>query len=191
MLIGISGVHGTGKTTLARLAAEELNGAFVPTSTSDVFRKMGFDPAKPMSFEDRLAVQEEVLKVLSLQWGEAAGQIAFTDRTPFDLIAYTLADVDSYADVSDQVSYQVDGYISRCVRAYREHFHQVAITPNVLLAAPGETEKLRANLASPYRAKFHRLLLGSMIAADVEPAKLTSIDLHDRVEALRQLLIIY
>ena len=61
-MIGLSGAHRTGKSSLARAFAEKHGIPFVETSASQVFKDLGVDPAATHDFSTRLTVQEEILK---------------------------------------------------------------------------------------------------------------------------------
>ena len=91
-MLGLSGSHRVGKTTLAKLYAEKHGFAFVQTSVSAIFKELGLDPAQTYDFATRLTVQEEILKRLDKTFAEHAGQAAITDRTPLDFLAYTMGD---------------------------------------------------------------------------------------------------
>lgn len=108
--IGFYGSHRTGKTTLAREAAGKSGLQFIQTVTSEVFARNGLDPAEPLDFSRRIMIQQEVLKEAEKVWGEAE-HLFVTDRTPIDMMAYTMVDVDgaSYVEFTE-----LKNYFDRC-----------------------------------------------------------------------------
>lgn len=92
-MIGIAGSHRTGKTTLARTFAETSGLYFLESKVSDTFRRLGYDPRKDYPFEDRLFLQYQILYDMERQYTEAPTAYFITDRTPIDVYAYLLADV--------------------------------------------------------------------------------------------------
>ena len=97
MRIGLCGSHRTGKTTLAEAVSKKTGIPFVRTSTSEVFRRAGLDPAASLDFNKRLWIQNETLEAAKGVW-EAAGKSFITDRTPVDMMAYTLGDIQGGTD---------------------------------------------------------------------------------------------
>ncbi|MFO7760803.1 MAG: AAA family ATPase [Thermodesulfobacteriota bacterium] len=89
--IGLCGSHRSGKTTLARAIAEKLEVQFIQTVTSEVFARNGLDPAEHLDSSRRITIQHEVLQEAEKVW-EKAEYFFVTDRTPIDMMAYTLVD---------------------------------------------------------------------------------------------------
>lgn len=60
-MLGLSGAHRTGKTTLAQAFAKEQDINFLQTSATAVFKAAGLNPAGHLTIEQRIAVQEAML----------------------------------------------------------------------------------------------------------------------------------
>lgn len=90
MLYACIGAHRSGKTSTAKLIAEQLGIEFIDSSFN-VARQFGFEPNNFMSLEDRLAMQMQVL-THHCETISKATRPAITDRTPLDFYAYTLAE---------------------------------------------------------------------------------------------------
>ena len=90
--IGLCGAHRTGKTTLAIALSKKLKMPFVEIGTSKLFSDRNLDPAKPMDFRTRLHIQRVILNHAESIWFEM-DESFICDRTPIDLAAYTLAEV--------------------------------------------------------------------------------------------------
>ncbi len=116
--IGLFGSHRTGKTTLAREIAGKTAMDFVRTSTSEVFARNGLDPAEHLDFHSRIRIQHEVLEEAEKVWGVARG-LFVTDRTPIDMMAYTMVDIGgtSYVEFSE-----LKKYIDRCYNVTNRFF---------------------------------------------------------------------
>jgi AAA domain-containing protein len=86
MRVGISGTHGTGKTTLAQALGARLPGHLVVDEPYYVLEEQGYEFGWPPSPEDYRALL--ACSVRSL----AAGQVdVIFDRTPLDYLAYLAA----------------------------------------------------------------------------------------------------
>lgn len=188
MMIGLIGVHGTGKTTLAKEVADKLGYHFCQTSTSDVYKRLGKDPAVRMTFDERLEVQYEILNELRVEWQSYAGENAITDRTPIDLMAYTLADVDSYDTLTQDQEAKLSYYLGSCLGTYVKFFDKLAVLPNQRFGLE-ETDKLRANLSRGYSFKLDALLRGILSVNGIEFTSIRSLDLAERVEEIRALTV--
>lgn len=189
MMIGIAGVHGTGKTSLAREAAEKLGFHFCKTSVADVYKRLGKDPAVRMTFDERMDCQIEILNELRIEWQSYAGENAIADRTPIDLMVYALADVDSYDVLTKDQEARLALYLGNCLGTYVKFFDKIAVTPNVILAKPGETDKVRANMSWGYCFKFDALVRGILSQNGIEFTSIRSESLADRVEEIRAMTL--
>ena len=93
MTLGLCGAHRVGKSTLAETFCADTGMLFLRTSVSSVFMHLGLDPAQDYPFSMRLSIQKAVLANLVETYRSAGTRAFVTDRTPLDLIAYLLADV--------------------------------------------------------------------------------------------------
>ena len=128
-MLGLTGPHRTGKTTLAREYAKRHDILFVQTSTSGVFEQLGCDPKAEYSIEKRLMIQEVVLSTMERQYRKARekGQLFIADRTPIDAASYMLSEVHRTAIDSPEVSRLVNDYVARCLKSTMEHFSVVIL----------------------------------------------------------------
>lgn len=188
MMIGLIGVHGTGKTTLAQEVADKLGYHFCKTSTSDVYKRLGKDPAVRMTFDERLEVQYAILNELRVEWQSYAGENAITDRTPIDLMGYTLADVDTYDKLTEKQEAMLSYYLGNCLGTYVKFFDKLVVLPNQCFVE-GSTDKLRANLSWGYSYKLDTILRGILSANGIEFTAIRSSNLADRVEEIRALTV--
>jgi hypothetical protein len=151
--LGLCGAHRTGKTTLAIALASHLNIPFVRTTTSQVFAELGLDPAEPMDFKTRLFVQNHVLDAAEQIWQES-GTLFVSDRTPIDMIAYTLGDIQGKTDVNFDLLSQ---YIDRCFASTNKFFQRLAI---IQPGIPLIYEEGKAALNAAYIEHINILVIG-------------------------------
>jgi hypothetical protein len=98
MRVGISGTHGTGKTTLAQALGAHLPGHVTADEPYYLLEERGYEFGFPPSLEDYRALL--ACSVQSLTSPPMRPAVVF-DRTPLDYLAYMAA---TGADLSEQAS---------------------------------------------------------------------------------------
>jgi hypothetical protein len=152
MRVGFCGAHRTGKTELAGAVAAALGVNFIETTTSAVFASAGIAPSAVKDFGERMRIQPKVLDSAEALWrGET---IYVTDRTPIDMLAYTLADIQGGTRADPEA---VAAYAERCFKSANRHFDLlVLVQPGITIVdAPG---KAAPNPA--YIEHFNSLAMG-------------------------------
>jgi len=184
-MIGISGAHRVGKSTLAKAYAESAKIDYVPTTAVGVFKRLGLDPAAPMDFGTRLMVQREILKEFDGIYAQYAGKVAVTDRTPLDLMAYTLAECVGDA-VSEEEQVKLATYMQDCFDVFNKRFFLLMIIqPGIELVA----EEGKAALNKAYIEHLNAIILGLSVDERLRvphfylPRRM--LDLDDRIIALK------
>jgi hypothetical protein len=153
MNIGLCGSHRTGKTTLAEAISQKSGMPFVKTSTSEVFKEHGLDPSKSMDFQKRLWIQYKILDAAEKLW-YAKNRQFITDRTPLDMAAYTLADIQGATEID---FFELEKYLERCFKTTNELFKiLVLIQPGI----PLMHEEGKAALNEGYLEHLNYLILG-------------------------------
>lgn len=167
-LIGITGTHGTGKTTLAKEMAVRCEWVLVKTDVSGVFLKHDEDPRKWMPLAKRIEVQNDILDTLVEQWREARklpeDSITVTDRTPYCFIAFMLAEISGYDALPEEENRLVVDYVQRCENAALEFFDLIVYLPMAIPFVPA-VGKVQAVNGQAYREHYDRLLQGSLLIA--------------------------
>lgn len=151
--LGLCGSHRTGKTTLAARLCDQSGMTFIRTTTAEVFAANGLDPAAPMDFATRLWIQDRVLHAAEEVWRQATGPFV-SDRTPIDMLAYTLADIQGKTVVDHG---RLIAYLDRCYAVTNAVFRCLVI---VQPAIPLVHEEGKAALNLSYMEHLNMLVMG-------------------------------
>jgi len=151
--LGLCGSHRTGKTTLARQMAETFDLEFVVTTTTEVFVENGLKPSSPMDFKTRLWIQDKIISAAEAVWSGCDAPF-ITDRTPLDMLAYTLGDIQGVVRVEYEL---LQAYVERCMASTNRFFSSLCVVqPGIkLVPAPG-----KAALNEAYIEHLNTLVLG-------------------------------
>jgi hypothetical protein len=175
--IGLCGAHRVGKTTLAQAMSQATNIPFLQTHTSQVFANHGLDPGKPMPFTTRLSIQEEILSAAVALWTQTDSRF-ISDRTPLDMAAYTLADIQGTTTAPED---QLTMYLDECIKNTNQFFSTLIIIPPGI---PLVDEPGKAALHQGYIEHLHTLVVGlchdPRLSAKVHQLARGLLPLHDR-----------
>lgn len=184
-LIGLCGAHRTGKTSLAQAFSEKKECNLLVTSVSAVFFDLGYDPADSYDFRTRLTIQEAILEHVDAQYAAAPVSVpSVCDRTPLDMLAYTLAE--AYGDrVSEADQDRLAAYTQKCIDITNKRFSCLfVIQPGIpLVYEPG-----KATLNKAYIEQLNSLILGLTVDERVNvshfyiPRNMT--EMEERIDAL-------
>lgn len=190
MLIGLVGAHRVGKTTLAKKCAEEFGIDYIPASVSATFARLGVSPRYPFTFRERLKVQIEVLKDADAAWSRGNQSIGISDRTPIDMMAYTLAEVGPETLAGDaELEELLHDYIQTCKQVTRRHFKAlVVVRPGI----PIVDDATKASPCPFYINHLDRMMTGFVmdrdLQCDVSIMRAYQTDLDVRVEIIEHTL---
>lgn len=185
MIVSVIGAHRTGKSTLAKHYAQKTGCLFLETSTSAVFAELGIDPAAKLDFKTRMDVQEKILEVLEGQYRSVSlKQDVITDRSPLDMVAYTMADCAGDAVPEDQQE-RLAKYIDKCFEVTNRYFSVVVLVqPGIAMKpTPGKAA------ANPAYCELLNMILKACMGDDRLTIqgyhlKKSSLDLEKRYVAL-------
>lgn len=177
--IGFCGAHRVGKTTLAQATSQAAGIPFLQTHTSHLFIQRGLDPAKPMPFATRLAIQRDILEAGEAVWSSVSGPF-LSDRTPLDMAAYTLADVQGTTELDAPALLR---YLNDCLDTTNRLFSTMLVVPPGI---PLVAEAGKAALHTAYIEHIHTLVVGlcydPRITARVFQLDRSILSLNDRVK---------
>lgn len=158
-MFGLVGCHRTGKSTLAQAVAEQHGMRFMPTSVTQYIGELGVTPADLTTrpFEDRLNAQIHILRRLNEFYQEIPMQdIVITDRTPLDLLMYTVAEVHASA-VSPELQKRYDEYVKDCFDSANRWFSTLMI---VQPGIPVQNAEGKGVINEPYMEHLNSLVIG-------------------------------
>jgi len=184
MSLGLSGSHRTGKSTLARAFAEYEGIPFVQTTASAVFKAMGVSPSETLPMGKRLEVQRRILDEFDRLYSNAGAQLFVTDRTPIDLMAYTMVEI-GQAMLTPKDERALYDYTDDCMQVLNRHFSTVVL---VSPAIPLIAEEGKASLSRPFIDHLALVIEGLCLMPQVAPKVYRiprfQVDIADRVESL-------
>lgn len=135
-MIGLTGSSGCGKTTLAKKLSSELGIQFVPSMVREGHRLCGMSSAPHYNFSKRMQVQNKILDLAEQSYKDAERGFV-SDRTPLDMLAYTMADV-GRTNLSPQHSNMFFDYIQRCFEVANMHFGTIVVVqPGIQMVNDG------------------------------------------------------
>lgn len=183
--IGLCGGHRVGKTTLAKAYAAKHGIDFLETPTSAIFAELGHRPDEKFDFRTRLDIQEVILKRFDALYARLhPGKGTITDRTPLDLLMYTMSEAVGDACLpSDQdrfAKYAID-----CFGVTNRRFGTLLLVqPGIpLVVADG-----KAALNSAYIEHLTTLVLGLTVDERLKTSHFYIprhiVDLDERVRAV-------
>jgi hypothetical protein len=185
MTIGLTGSQRTGKSTLAGAYSLAEGVPFLQTGASQVFADMGYDPKVDYPLDIRIEIQKRILDSFDKQYA-AAGSGFITDRTPVDMAAYLLADVQRQNTTPAQAKL-VTKYMEDCASVTNSHFSTlVVVQPGIpVIEAEG---KAPANVA--YMEHMNALVMGLVVSEMIVPSHFyiprSMTNLAERVKVLRK-----
>lgn len=166
--IGITGVQGSGKTTLAKYLDAHYGIPYVDAGVGRLMSEMGVKVGEKLPLYERLQVQMEIAKHIELI---SRGMDGFViDRTPADVMAYTL---DLVGQTNDNRCIELALEIERfCHQTAISNFNAiVGLRPGVSLTAEDLKREQRASLDRLYVARIDALMCGELTKINSLPGK--------------------
>lgn len=140
-MFALTGAHRSGKTTLAKAAAEKLDIPFVDMAVSQVFADNGLNPKASYPFDVRLNIQGLILDHMDVKLQLASTSspmgLFIADRSPFDVLGYTMADIQRDT-MNHDLRLEAARQIAQARRTVESTLAGIILTPT--LAAPPEAE---------------------------------------------------
>lgn len=157
-MFGISGVHGSGKTTLAKELAKVYGFPYVESTARKLFADRSLDVNAPLELDERLTLQEFILEAAVRDYDRIEGPFV-TDRTPLDFLAYMMAEVSRAGFPSTQLEDAFIAFRENCIAALNRYFEGVIILPPGLPYVP---EPGRAKESAGFAEHYTTLLIGTI-----------------------------
>lgn len=184
-MIGFTGASRTGKSTLARLCAENLGFTYHEMKTAEIMAGGGFENVGNLPIEQRIAAQEfyldryeEIIKGLP--------RPVLVDRTPLDLIGYLLAEVGMHATTPEQGE-RIRAYAERALTMANRNFGIIFI-PVPLGTYQVADGKAPAN--SAYQWHTHWIMEGAaQMLRGPTLVRISATDLQTRVDGVCEVIV--
>lgn len=159
LIVGFSGAHRTGKTTICRT----INNAnpyckFLESNVSGIVKeKFGLDVNAPADTKTFLEMQNFIIDHLESVWREH-NYLCITDRTPLDIMAYTAAKM-NYSDYFDkELCNLYENVIIKCKKCLTKYFGCIIhVQPGITYV---ETEG-KPSISKPYQDIIDKLCIGN------------------------------
>ena len=166
-MLGFSGVHRTGKSTLTLDIASKHGLIALETNVRNVFILMGMDSKKKYEWDERMRVQQQILLYLNglydLYWNTYGLNRVVCDRTPLDLLMYTYSEVNSNT-LSFLQSEELRLYTEDCISSVNKYFRMiVVIQPGISV---NEVES-KASVEKGYMEHLNLIILGLTHRSDI------------------------
>lgn len=155
-MLGLLGSHRVGKSTLAKAFSESSGALNVKMDVGALQRELGYDSSnQSYDFDTRMKIQEHLLKRFGEIYTSFKGMSAVCDRTPLDLIGYTMLAVND--TLTDAQSERLMRYVDDCINMTNEHFTAlVLLQPGI----PLSTAETSAKSCPALMEKLNMIYLG-------------------------------
>lgn len=187
MSFGVCAAHRCGKSTLAKRLSEDMGFHFFEASFGAIAKDLGWASAvDKMTLTERMAMQEAVLDEYVRRL-YLAPRPFITDRTPLDMIGYTLGEVTMNGAMDEVLSLRINAYVTRCVHVARSQFDAMILL-RPLPFYEVEVGKPPLNIA--YQTAVQFIIEGAFerVNDQVEGLVITADDFEQRVEAATDFL---
>lgn len=141
MILGLIGSHRTGKTTLAEAFAHKSGATIIKMNIGSLQKELGYESSnQSYDFDTRMDIQEHLLRRFDEIYTAVKGLEAVADRTPLDLIGYTMLAVKD--DLSEAQSDRLEKYVVDCINLTNEFFSAlVLLQPGIPLTTADTSAK--------------------------------------------------
>lgn len=140
MIFALAGAHRVGKSSLAEAFAEKHGLQLIQTRVSKVWTDEGLQPGDSHPFRLRLEMQQKVMDAFVEDYEKIdIRRGAITDRSPIDMIAYTMGEAVGHT-VDEDLQEPLARYVDRCFEVANRHLSGILlIQPGIpLVAAEGK-----------------------------------------------------
>lgn len=123
-MIGLTGAHRTGKTTLAKAWAERNEIEFITPNVKGVIAEFGKTCDQIDNVDSRIEIQRRILQACRSTFLKRR-KLFITDRTPLDVAAYTIADAGQ--NLTDKQSNDLHEIVLDCIDLTNSSFYSICL----------------------------------------------------------------
>lgn len=138
MSICLAGSHRSGKSTLAKLVADQLGWTYIPSRAGEVFASFDLDMSEEIAADVRLEIQIAILDAHANDLSAQAGRPWICDRSALDSAAYMTLNM--VKDCPARLARRGMEYIDRCFQVANRHCAAIVLVqPGIpYVAAPNK-----------------------------------------------------
>jgi hypothetical protein len=137
--IGFTGAHRVGKTFCATFCEEYLKKTypdksvnFLKSSATQIAKDYNFNINSKSSLNERITFQEKLLENAAVEYSYADCDYLICDRTPIDLVAYTLAEATSSMSNGTNEDQKLVKYMKNGLQLTKKSFDFIIYVPTGL-----------------------------------------------------------
>jgi AAA+ ATPase superfamily predicted ATPase len=162
-LVGFSGAHRSGKTTTAIEVAKKLDVEYINANVrNSVEVWTSFSPSDYMTFGERIQVQEFILNDMErlLEKNRLDRFSSFIiDRTPIDILAYLLTNIDN--TTSSIFDSRGQDLIERCLDLSSKYFTHFVVIPASIPFVRGDNKSGKVYDSRMYQESLTNMIAGT------------------------------
>lgn len=124
-MFGLAGASRSGKSTLAAELSEATGIPYTTISTSKLAAELGYNLVGQLSITERIEAQEKLLRSY-LDLIDTLPSPFIVDRTPLDMIAYTICEV-SMLGTDRETGVRIKAFVDRALAATSQRFGGIIV----------------------------------------------------------------
>ncbi|PHM69523.1 AAA family ATPase [Xenorhabdus sp. KJ12.1] len=162
--LGLTGAQGSGKSTLAKTFSEQIGIRYFDANVRGILKRNGFDCRSEMTLKQYFNMQETVVHELYSSYPDES---FITDRTPIDVMAFTLAYVPPTivegSEDGKSIEFSLLDILTESRLAVTQHFsHIILVHGGFKVDEEDMKRKDRASMHLGYRMKLESLIEGEL-----------------------------
>lgn len=184
-MFGLAGASRSGKSTLARAVSEATGIQYQTISTSKLAADLGYNLVAPMSVTERIEAQEKLLQSY-LDVLDGLPGMFIVDRTPIDMIAYTICEV-GMLNTDPELGRRIKSYVDHALSVTARRFATILVL-RPLPFYESEPDKHPENVAYQWHTQFTIEGVIDNLIGSIESATLTQSDMEWRLRTAVSLI---
>nr|AKG47550.1 hypothetical protein pA_00110 [Pectobacterium carotovorum] len=159
--LGLCGAQGSGKTTLAKHFSDKTGIPYFDANVRGILARNGFDCRADMSLSEYMRMQKTVCFELLSSYPDES---FVTDRTPIDVVAFTLAYIPPTITIDTELGKDIELLMIDIIESARlsmeRNFSNAILLRGSFVPSDDSTRTDRASTHLAYRMKLESLMEG-------------------------------